>query len=259
MNKQKKIIAVVGKGGVGKTTISALIVKQLIAHRLEPILVVDADPNTGLDLALGVQISKTIGGIREEARDVVRDGATVSISKQELLELKIAESMVEAQYFDFIAMGRPEGPGCYCYANNVLKSTLAKLSQAYPYLVIDNEAGLENLSRRINPEVDLLIIVTDPSHQGLKTADRLIALAHEMGIVYNQLALIINRIRHDGLTQAMQDLRKKIKADEIIGVPEDPEIMERSESGQSIMDLPANNPTVILIDQFLTKIGYALK
>ena len=142
-------IAITGKGGVGKTTISALIVNRLINRGRKPVLAIDADPNTCLDALLGVKAEKTVGRVREEVREIAGKGLAAGISKQELLEMKIAESLVESDNFDLIAMGRSEGPGCYCYANNVLKSVINEISGNYPYIVLDNEAGLENLSRRI--------------------------------------------------------------------------------------------------------------
>src|SRR5512137_3064466 len=114
-------IAITGKGGVGKTTVAGLVVTRLIAAGRKPVLAVDADPNTCLDTVLGVRPRQTIGGVREEARQIAGKGLSAGISKQDLLEIKIAESLVEANDFDFLAMGRPEGPGCYCFANNVLR------------------------------------------------------------------------------------------------------------------------------------------
>jgi CO dehydrogenase maturation factor len=171
------IIAITGKGGTGKTTIAALLIKQLIEHGHNPVLAVDADPNTCLDIALGVTVKQTLGRAREETRELASKGIATGVSKQHLLETKISECMVEANDFDLIAMGRPEGPGCYCYANNVLKDVLSQISSQYPFVVLDNEAGLENLSRRIVQKVDLLIFVADPSYQGLTTVQRLYELA----------------------------------------------------------------------------------
>ena len=188
-----KIIAITGKGGAGKTTIASLIITRLIANNYRPILAVDADPNTCLDVALGIHVEQTVGRIREEAKEIAGKGMASGISKQQLLELKIAESLVEGDDFDFIAMGRPEGPGCYCYANNVLKDVLGEIASHYPYVVLDNEAGLENLSRRIVQKVDLLIFVADPSRRGLDTIVRLYELAQDMEIKYNRSAIIVNR------------------------------------------------------------------
>jgi len=161
-----RFIAITGKRGVGKTTLAALLVTRLIRRGRKPVLAVDADPNACLDAALGVQVRKSLGTVREEAREIAGKGMATGMAKQQLLELKIAESLVEASDFDLISMGRPEGPGCYCYANNVLKNALAQIADNYPYVVLDNEAGLENLSRGIVQSVDLLILVADPSQRG---------------------------------------------------------------------------------------------
>ncbi|HYA14767.1 MAG TPA: AAA family ATPase, partial [Syntrophales bacterium] len=140
-----KLIAVAGKGGTGKTTVAALLVMRLLQQGLRPVLAVDADPNTCLDTALGVKIVNTIGGVREEARKFTQEGKVGGMDKKRFLQLRIAESLVENNDFDLIAMGRSEGPGCYCYANNVLKAVLKEMVNQYPYVVLDNEAGLENL------------------------------------------------------------------------------------------------------------------
>ena len=248
-------IAITGKGGTGKTTIAGLLILRLIARGCRPVLAVDADPNTCLDAALGVQVNKTIGSVREEAREAAGQGMASGISKQQLLELKIAESLVEAEDFDLIAMGRPEGPGCYCYANNVLKSILSEISSNYPYIVLDNEAGLENLSRRIVQKVDLMIMIADPSRNGFETVNRLYSLAREMDIHYDKLAIIINRLRSGELPTNASELQRKTGADFLFGLPDDVQIAELAENGVSLLSIPNQNRVVELIDKFLDKVG----
>lgn len=248
------LIAITGKGGVGKTTIAALLIHRLINKGCKPVLAVDADPNTCLDAALGVSVGNTVGGVREEAREIAGKGMAAGISKQELLEMKIAECMVEADDFDLIAMGRPEGPGCYCYANNVLKSVLTEISSHYPYVVLDNEAGLENLSRRIVQKVDILIMTADPSQRGLETISRLHALAQEMDMKYDRLAIIVNRLRRDELPPQVHELKTTTGADFLIGLPEDMELAELAENGKSIGSLSAGNPVIERLDGLLKKL-----
>ncbi len=249
------LIAITGKGGTGKTTIAGLIVLRLIARGCSPVLAVDADPNICLDAALGVQVKKTIGSVREEAKETASQGLVSGISKQQLLELKIAESLVEATDFDLIAMGRPEGPGCYCYANNVLKSILSEISSNYPYIVLDNEAGLENLSRRIVQKVDLMIMVADPSRNGLETVNRLYILAKEMDMKYEKLAIIINRLRSGELPTHASELKMKTKTDFLFAIPDDDQIVELAENGTSLLSLPEQCRVVELVDKFLDEVG----
>ncbi len=249
-----KMIAISGKGGVGKTTIAGLLVIRLIARGCRPVLAIDADPNTCLDTALGVEIKKTVGGVREEARDLAGKGMAGGISKQELLELKIAESMVEADGFDLIAMGRPEGPGCYCYANNVLKTVIQEISSSYPYIVLDNEAGLENLSRRIVQKLDVLIMVADPSRKGLETVKRLHDLAREMEIRYKRLVIIVNRLRNEQkLPDAVLELGRLTGAGLMAGLPEDLPLAASAEKGESLWSLADNHPLVVRLDELLSE------
>jgi CO dehydrogenase maturation factor len=246
-------IAISGKGGVGKTTVAGLIVASLIRERRVPVLAVDADPNTCLDGVLGVTVTKTVGGVREEAREIAGKGLSSGISKQQLLELKIEESLIEAEDFDLIAMGRPEGPGCYCYANNVLKATLARISSHYPFVVLDNEAGLENLSRRIVQEIDLLIMVTDPSLRGLETVRRLYFLAKEMGIKHKRLLVVVNKLRDGSLPSNAEELRKTIQADEVMGLQEDEELADFAEEGKSLLRLSQANTSQLKLSEALNR------
>jgi CO dehydrogenase maturation factor len=245
------IIAVSGKGGVGKTTLASLIVSRLIAQGRKPVLAIDADPNSCLDTALGVTITSTVGGVREETKELAGKGLAAGISKQQLLEMKIEESLVEATDFDLIAMGRPEGPGCYCYANNVLKSVLQRLASQYPYVVLDNEAGLENLSRRIVQKVNLLILVTDPSESGFRTIERLYGLAGEMEIEFDHAVIIVNRLRGDQLPDKAAQMASDLGLEHVLGLPDNDELARTAEEGKSLFTLPADNQIIDKLDDFL--------
>ena len=247
-------IAITGKGGVGKTTLAGLMVNRLIAGSRQPVLAVDADPNTCLDTVLGVKIRQTIGGVREEARQAVGKGLLAGVSKQELLELKISESLVEGADFDFLAMGRPEGPGCYCYANNVLKAALGAIAKNYPYVVLDNEAGLENLSRRIVQKVDLLVMVADPSIRGLETLRRLFALAREMDVAYGRLAIVVNRLRGEAMPAMVDAIREETSAHFVLGLLDNKEAAELAERGGAVGELTSENDLVRRVDEFLRKV-----
>ncbi len=249
-----KTIAITGKGGVGKTTIAALIIDQLIRRGCAPVLAVDADPNCCLDSMLGVKVEKSLGTIREESREIAGKGMSSGISKQQLLELKIAECLVEAEQFDLIAMGRPEGPGCYCYANNVLKSAMAEITSCYPWVVLDNEAGLENLSRRIVQKVDVLIMVADPSRRGLDTLVRLSDLARGMGIQYDQSVIIINRVRKSRQPGNLETIKSRIGADRLIMLPDDDDLACLAEDGHALFSLPDSNPVRQNIDGWIKQV-----
>lgn len=244
-------IAITGKGGVGKTTLAAVLVGRMIAGGYRPVLAIDADPNTCLDVSMGVRVNATIGGVREDARTFAQKGMSEGIDKQRLLQLKIMESLLEGPDFDLIAMGRPEGPGCYCYANNILKEAIIKMASQYRFVVIDNEAGLENLSRRIAPEVDLMIMVTDPSARGIDTVLRLHKLAQEMGISCRRLAIAVNRTRRDRLPDRLEDLVKATGAQTLVAFPDDEEVSEYSETGRNLMELGAENEFVSRMDAFI--------
>ncbi|HXP59626.1 MAG TPA: hypothetical protein VN829_03995, partial [Dongiaceae bacterium] len=188
---------------------------------------------------------------REEARVLAGQDGASGIPKQELLRMKVAQSLVETSHFDLIAMGRPEGPGCYCFANHALRATLKAIADDYPFIVIDNEAGLENLSRRIVRELDLMILVADPSRQGLETVRRLFNLAREMEIKVKQLALVINRLHREAVPSWAAPLQSETGAAVVTGLPDDEELARLSEEGGPLRSVPAANPVVLGIDRLL--------
>src|SRR3989338_4656268 len=182
------IIAIAGKGGGGKTTISAMLVRRLL--RIDrPILAVDADPNSNLNAALGLKYSETIADIREE----VKKKTPESFSKTEFFSLRLEEALVEADGFDLLVMGRPEGPGCYCAVNNLLREYLAKIAKNYKFVVIDNEAGMEHLSRRTAADIDLLLLIADSTMVGINSAIKAFNTAKSAGLKIKDIALVINK------------------------------------------------------------------
>lgn len=231
---------------MGKTTLAALLVLRLAARGHRPILAVDADPNSCLDAALGLPAPDSVGALREDAREAK------GMSKPEFLEYRLAESLAEGRDFDLLAMGRPEGPGCYCFANSILRELTSKLAGRYPFVVLDNEAGLENLSRRLAPEVDLLILASDPSARGLATASRLRDLAAEMGIRTGRQALAVNRLAGP-LPEAARDLAARMGTDLILELPEDAALAAVDRAGDPLFALPPDNPLVRAVDGFLDR------
>ena len=182
------IIAIAGKGGVGKTTISAMLVRRLLKID-RPILAVDADPNSNLNAALGLKYRETIADIREE----VKKKTPESFSKTEFFSLRLEEALVEADGFDLLVMGRPEGPGCYCAVNNLLREYLAKIAKNYKFVVIDNEAGMEHLSRRTAADIDLLLLIADSTMVGINSAIKAFNTAKSAGLKIKDIALVINK------------------------------------------------------------------
>jgi CO dehydrogenase maturation factor len=248
------VIAFAGKGGTGKTSIAGLTVKYLISRKKKPVLAVDADSNSCLHEALGVEVHATIGGLREESLETVRSGdqRPGGMSMDQLFDYQVQQSIVESRGFDLLVMGRPEGPGCYCAANNIIRKYTDKLSETYSYVVIDNEAGMEHLSRRTTHKVDLLLIISDPTVRGIKTAQRIAGLVRELELEVDKHALIINRVSGE----EGPELRKRAEelGLEAAGfVPQDMKVFEYDLQGKAIMELPEDSPAVKTVYGILEK------
>jgi len=254
-----KTIAVAGKGGTGKTTISALIIDYLARSKKGSILAIDADPSTNLNLALGVPLLDTVGDVREETATAVGGGAALGgMSKWDYLDFRINESIVEERAFDLLAMGRPEGPGCYCAANNILRTSVDRLSDAYDYVVIDNEAGLEHLSRRTTRDVDLLLLVSDPTLRGIIAAGRVAELVDELKTDVGETYLIVNRVNGETLPEPLNKAIEEHKLRLAGVIPTDPNVNELDAMGQAIVQLPEDAPSRQALDSILAALNGGL-
>ena len=216
-------IAVAGKGGVGKTLLSGLLVRHLVAAGRGPVLAVDADPNANLHEVLALERGSGVGAIREEMKQLYGD-IPGGLTRPEFLAYKLETDLAEGDGFDLLVMGRPEGPGCYCYANNLLRDILQKVAGRYPYVVIDNEAGMEHLSRRIAGGIDHLVLVTDASLRGLETAFRIADVPPEVETRVAGRALVVNRVPAAGLSDALQERIAAGPLPLLGTVAEDPEV-----------------------------------
>jgi CO dehydrogenase maturation factor len=225
-----KVIAVSGKGGTGKTTITALIIRWLSLNRAGPVLAVDADPCAGLGDTLGVEVRETVGAIREEMKTRVT-GLPGGMSKQQFLEYKIQAGLIETPDFDLVVMGRPEGPGCYCYANNLLRDILDALSKNYRYVVIDNEAGMEHMSRRTVFSIDHLFMVSDPTVKGVGVAGKVSRLADELGLRLDRRHLVLNRVDQSP-PDAVRAAIERERLIEVCVIPEDDRVLSLDQTGR---------------------------
>lgn len=248
-----KFLAVAGKGGTGKTTISALLINQLLKTKRRGILAIDADPNSNLDRALGVTVEEAIADLIDEARDMHADQLPAGMTRDRYIELRLQQALKEAQGYDLLVMGRPEGPGCYCYANTLLQRHIGKLTKNYDYVVMDNEAGMEHLSRRTAREVDKLLLVSDTSRIGIQSAMRLNAMARELKVLAGDAGLILNRCP-EKIPPALKDFLENCGLPLWGKIPLDPEIMEFEISGKPLIELPAESAALKSIGDLLDKL-----
>ncbi len=238
-----KVIAMAGKGGTGKTTTSALLIKYLVENNLTPVMAVDADANANLNELLGLEVETTMGEIRDRMKTDTPQGMT----KSEFMEMHIAQAIIESKGFDLLVMGQPEGPGCYCMANSILAQVMEGLAKSYRYMLVDNEAGMEHLSRLNLRKIHTLFVVSDPSARGVLTAARIADLTKNLGVEVNNKVLIVNRVPMpvpDALDKHVQEA--VVKTDLKFGgyVPASDEIFEAEMSQKSLLELPADTPAV---------------
>lgn len=249
-----KVIAVAGKGGTGKTTIAGLIIRYLEEKKAGSILAVDADPSSNLNLVLGMEVKDTVGQVREAGRK-----RPAGLSLPDYLDLAINLALVEGEgKIDLLTMGRPEGKGCYCSANNILRECLKRLSSSYDWTVIDNEAGLEHISRQTNRDVDFLFIISDPTLRGIITAERIKDLIGELENKVHKTYLIVNQSRGElpeGLTKRIEE-----KGLNLIGLlPLDERVSEYDLLGKPLFGIPSDSVIYKELKEILDKVDCVVR
>jgi CO dehydrogenase maturation factor len=232
-------IALAGKGGTGKTTMAGLMIKYLVEKGRIPVLAVDADANANLNEVVGLQVCETLGNAREE----MKKGVSAGMTKDVFMEMKLQEAVVEAAGFDLIVMGRPEGAGCYCAANSLLTVYLDKLIDNYSYVVIDNEAGMEHLSRLTTNNIDVLLVVSDPTRRGIQAAARIVELTEELHLNIGRKLLLVNQAK-EGQEEAIKEVVKGFGLDLAGMVPEDPKIREFDLNGRPTIELEEGSDAI---------------
>ncbi|MFN2146656.1 MAG: AAA family ATPase [Anaerolineales bacterium] len=256
-------IALAGKGGVGKTTTAGMVIKYLIQNQNGAVLAIDADPSSNLNMVLGLDLEWTVGEIREGMLDKVKDslnqgGAAMGampggMSKHDYLGYEIQSSLAEGDRFDLIAMGRGEGPGCYCAVNHTLRDVIDSISKNYRYVVIDNEAGMEHLSRRTTRDVQHLLIVTDPTMRGLVAAERIVKMQDELDINIENSYLILNRVVGDP-PQPLLEKIGQLGVQYLGTIPSDNDLLTFEFEGKPLIALGDDSPVYQAISKMMDQI-----
>jgi len=242
-------IGLAGKGGTGKTTIAGMLVNYLVDREKIPVLAVDADSNSNLNEVLGLKIIETLGDAREE----MKKGVATGITKDVFMEMKLEQAIIESKGFDLIVMGRPEGAGCYCAANTLLTLYLDRLINNYRYVVIDNEAGMEHISRLTTNNVDILLIISDASRRGILSASRISALTDELGLNIGKKFLIINQIQDSG-QEELKRMADEYKLELAGTIPEDSNIRDFDIKGRPTVELDKESPAYMSAYRIFDKI-----
>jgi CO dehydrogenase maturation factor len=244
-------IALAGKGGVGKTTIAGMVIKYLAQTQPGSILAIDADPSSNLNMVLGLDLEWTVGDIREDMlaqvqKSLLQSGAAMGtlqggMSKADYLDFEVRSSLAEGDRFDLIAMGRPEGAGCYCAVNHNLREVVDSISKSYRYVVIDNEAGMEHLSRRTTRDVDHLLMVSDPTQRGIVASERIARMIPDLDINVENVYLILNRVMGDIPAPLMEKI-DALGVTFLGAVPASQDLMEFEFSGRPLVELGEDSP-----------------
>ena len=237
-------IAVAGKGGTGKTTLTGMLITYMVEHDMTPILAVDADANDNLNEVLGVEVEHTLGEIREEiahAETAEVNPIPASMSKQDYMEYRLNSALAEGDDFDMLVMGRTQGTGCYCFVNGLLQTQLGKLTKAYKYIVVDNEAGMEHISRGTLPVIDTIILVSDCSRRGIQAVARIADLVDELGLNPDTIKLIVNRAPDGQLDPGTMEEIEKHGLDLLGVIPHDELIYQYDCAGKPTADMPAES------------------
>ena len=255
------IVAVAGKGGTGKTTLAAMVTTYLLRTGRTPVLAVDADPNANLNEALGVEYDRTVV---DTVDAIMGDGAAVpaGVAKRQLVEYQMHDALVESRGFDLLVMGRTEGPGCYCHANDLLRGFLEKLSTGYAHVIMDNEAGMEHLSRRTTRNVDLLLIAANPTVTAVRSAGRIHQIARSLKLGVSRSYLVLNRLNGaaepTARATALAAEIERLAADglPLLGeVPYDETVFAHSMEAKGILDLPPNSAAATAVAAMMQAAG----
>lgn len=251
------VIAIAGKGGVGKTTLCGLLIQYLGEQGKGPILAVDADANSNLNEVLGVEAEATLGDIREEiARAEMAKDSPIppGMSKADYAEFKFADALIEEDDFDLLVMGRTQGKGCYCFVNGLLQAQLQRLQNSYPYFVVDNEAGMEHISRGILPGMDTAILVSDCSRRGVQAAARIAELIKECEMKPKTVGLIINRAPGGVLNEGTKEEIEKQGMTLLGVVPHDEQVYEYDCDGKPTIRLPEDSPVKKALKEIVSRL-----
>ena len=252
------IIAVAGKGGVGKTTLTGLLIQYLCESGKKPVLAVDADANANLNEVLGVEIECTLGELREEIERAGVDSRyqiPAGMTKQAYLENRLADAITEEDDYDLMVMGRTQGQGCYCFVNGLVQTQIQKLQSHYPYVVVDNEAGMEHISRGLIPTMEVAILVSDCSRRGVQAAGRIAALMKELNFKPKTVGLIVNRAPEGKIDAGTMEEVEKQGLTLLGVVPQDQDVYQYDCDGKPIVRLPKDSPVRSALHDIVQKLG----
>jgi len=238
-------IAVSGKGGVGKTTLSAAMIRCLTLDFGKAVLAVDADPNSSLGPLLGQEPERTVADIREDVR-AERVRISPGMSKDRQIEYMIQTCVVEGRKYDLLTMGHPEGPSCYCYVNNLLRKFIDEVSGDYPYVVVDNEAGMEHLSRRTTNRVDELLIVSEATALGLRTTRRILEIAASLQVIVKHKFCVLSRVQKTAPEHVLKEF-SQLGLEVVATIPYDAKLYDVAAGGGSIFEVPPDSAALVAV------------